>query len=476
MKEKGKSSLSRRQFLRASALAATGLAAVACAPQATSTPKAEEPAAGQVEPTATEASGPTPVPTAVVGEYGKSSKPVVMWGGLSGADGATFQKMLQNYTETNPDYAVRSETYVWDVLYQKLPTAIAAGTPPDMTVFHETEIEQFTRQGLLMPLDDIMYDTGLIPEDDFAPAVIEAVTVDGKKMCVPFDNHGWVCFINTKVIQDAGLDPENMPKNGTEFIDWAIKVTTDESGKHPDEDGFNPDKVKVWAFYHTWPRFTIPSTLRQFGTDLITRDRTKSLLDTPEAIAAVQYWYDLMYKYRVCPPAVPGIPWAGDVYKNNGLAVMWEGSWSLNFFRDNPDSQAVTKAMFLNSLAPDGKQSCKIGIHTLSIPTGVKEDGVKRASHLIKWLSDNGEFWATSGQVPARLSVQNSKTVQDGWSTRVAAEEFSKIGQPDVTHKAYTEIQQTWEAAVSAALANTQPLKEAMVEGSKQVQAILDRP
>ena len=477
-----KQAFSRRQFLRVSALAATGVVAAACAPAAaTPTEQPAAPAAEQPEAEApaaeAPAGGPTPEPTAIVGQYGSGSgTPVLLWSGLTGADGATFAEMLQQYAEEFPDRGVRSELYVWDTLYQKLPTAIAAGTPPDMNLFHVTEIEPFTRQGLMQPLDNIMYNSGLVPKDDFAPAIIEAITVDGNIMAVPFDNHGWMNFVNTKLLSEAGLDPENLPKNGEEFIEWAYKLTVDENGRHPDEDGFGTNNVKTYAIWHTWPRFTMPTTFRMYSTDIMTEDKTTSLLNSEASIAAVKYWHDLMYEHRVCPPAVPGIPWAGDIYKTDGLAFMWEGSWSLNYFRDNPDVAEHTIAAFVNSLSPDGKQVVKIDAHTMCIPAGVSEDGVERASHLIKWLSDNGEFWATSGQVPARLSVQNSPTVQEGWSTRVAAEEFSTIGQPDINHRYFNEIQVTWEAAVSAALANTQPLEEAMEQGHQQLQAILDRP
>ena len=474
-----KHALNRRDFLRTSAIVVTGLAAVACAPAATQAPAKATDVPAAAEPTATAApavAAPAPTPTTQVQSYGKADKETVMWTGLGGADGATFQTMLDNYTKANSGVAVRSETYGWDTLYQKLPTAVAAGTPPDVTIFHETEIEQFTRQGLLTPLDDIMYASGAIPVDDYNPPVINAVTIDGKKMCVPWDNHGWVGYFNTKVIKDAGLDPEKMPANGAEFIEWAQKVTVDEAGKHPNESGFNADKIKIYAIHSSWNRFTFPSTWRQFGQGIISDDKKKSMIDTDAGVAAIQYWYDLMYKYFVCPPAIPGIASSYDMYKTDSLAVMWDGSWSLGFFKDNPDVTGHTTANALNSLAPDGKKANKIGIHTMSIPAGVKDDGVKRASAMMKWLSDNSEFWATSGQVPARLTAQKSKTVQDIWSTKAAAAAFSSIGVPDVGHKAYTEIQLTWEAAVGNALAKVAPVKEALVEGSKQVQAILDRP
>jgi ABC-type glycerol-3-phosphate transport system substrate-binding protein len=327
----------------------------------------------------------------------------------------------------------------------------------------------------MLPADDIFFNEGLLPKDDFSSVLMDAVTVEGETMAVPFDNHGWGLYVNTKVIEEAGLDPQALPKDGNEFIDWAKQVTTDVNGNHPDDSGFDPDNVKVWAIHDSWHRFTMPSTLWQFGGGTVSEDQSKSLLDSPESIAAIQYWYDLQHVHYVCPPVVPGRLGSYDMYQPGSLALMWDGSWSLNFFKDNPDVEAVTYATGLNSLAPDGKQAVKMDSHIMSIPPGVSDEGMERATKLIKWLSDNGTTWATSGQVPARISVQNLPEVQDIWSVKAYAEEFNAFGRTEVPHKAFIEIQTAWEAAVSAALTQTTPLEQALQEGSATIQAILDR-
>jgi len=308
-----------------------------------------------------------------------------------------------------------------------------------------------------------------------AAALLPAGELATGDMAVPFDNHGWGLYYNTKLISAAGLDPNNLPKNGDEFLKWALKLTTDENGKHPDEDGFNPDKVKVWAIHNGWQRFTMPSTFWQFGGGIITDDGKKSMLDSEQTIAATQYWYDLMYKHYVCPPAVPGTASDNDLMKSSSLVFQWDGSWNLNFYKDNPDLAKVVKAARLNSLAPDGKQAAKIASHMLVVPVGVQGENLERAKDLILWLEKNDKLWANSGQVPARLDAQKDPDVQNIWSVKAFAEEFTSIGRPDVPHVAATEIQTTWEAAVSGALAKTSPIKDALTEGSKQIQAILDR-
>lgn len=456
-----------------------GGGAPAAPPAAAPTAKPAAPAAAA--PTATPAAaaaagGPTPVPTPEVAQIGQGAKTTVFWHGLGGADGKTMQEMLTQYAAAKGDTAVRSETYNWDVFYQKLPTSVLAKTPPDLAIMHDWGIRQFATQGLIQPADDNFYKSGLVSKEDFNPNLINTITIDGKTMAVPFDNHGWGLYYNTKLITDAGLDPNNLPKNGDEFLKWAFKLTVDENGKHPDESGFNPDKVKVWAIHPSWIRFTQPSTMWMFGGGILSDDGKKSMLDSANTVAAVQYWWDLMYKHHVAPPPPPpGGTGDNDLMKTNSLAFEWDGSWNLNFFKDNPDVAANVKAARLNSLAPDGKQVAKIASHMLVVPTGVSGDGLARAKDLIKWLSDNGKLWANSGQVPARLTVQKDPFVKEIWSVKAFAEEFTSIGKTDVPHVAASEIQTTWEEAVGGALANTTPVKEALMQGSKALQAIIDR-
>ena len=83
-----------------------------------------------------------PEPTPVVGEFGTCDHPTVLWSGLTGSDAGHFAKLLTQFATENPDACVASQGYVWDTFFQKYPTATAAGSPPDMVIFHATEVEQ----------------------------------------------------------------------------------------------------------------------------------------------------------------------------------------------------------------------------------------------------------------------------------------------------------------------------------------------
>jgi maltose-binding protein MalE len=111
----------------------------------------------------------------------------------------------------------------------------------------------------------------------------------------------------------------------------------------------------------------------------------------------------------------------------------------------------------------------------LVVPTGVEAENLQAANDLIVWLSNNGETWATSGQVPARVSVQGKQSVQDIQSTATAGKQFGEIGRPGQTHPSINEIVTTYEAAFSGVLSGTTPAQQAMDEAHAAVQSILDR-
>ncbi|MFT3890909.1 MAG: extracellular solute-binding protein [Anaerolineales bacterium] len=483
-----KASSKKRVWLIWSLLAIVAMVLSACGsaaptqaaeePAATSAPQSSEateaPAAS--EPTV-DPNAPAPEPTPIVNAFGTCDDPLILWHGLTGTDGAVFATLLEQFAKENPDVCLQSEGIPWDTFFQKYPTATAAGSPPDMVIFHAAEVQQMASQGLMTPLEDLMYADGTVKKSDYNASLIEQITVDGQTMAVPFDNHGWMLWYNKSLITAAGLDPNALPKNGAEFIEWAQKLTTDVNGKHPTDVGFDKDNVQVWAHEFTWTRYTEPTTMWQFGGGVLAPDNKTVILDSPESIAAIQYWHDLMYKYYVAPPAVPGKMWAGDLYKNDRLVFMWEGTWTMGFMNDNPDVWAKTGVGFINSLAPDGKQAVKFDSHVMVVPAGVDEDGQAKAKKLMAWLASNGAAWAKSGQVPANIQVQQSLDEATYPSVVMAAKQFNEIGRTDMASKYFIEIQTAYETAIGNALASPDAdVAAALKAGAEQIRAIVARP
>jgi hypothetical protein len=113
----------------------------------------------------------------------------------------------------------------------------------------------------------------------------------------------------------------------------------------------------------------------------------------------------------------------------------------------------------------------------MSIPTGVDDDGIAKAKVLMAYLADNGAFWATSGQVPGKIAVQQQSDVQAIESVAMAAKQFNEIGRTSLAHKSFIEIQTAYETAVGNALASADAdVATELKAGCEVIQAVLDRP
>ena len=93
-----------------------------------------------------------------------------------------------------------------------------------------------------MPLDSMIDASSVINRDEFVDGLFESMTWQGKTYGVP----GFECgpryglIMNKALVEDAGLDPENLPTTWNELYDWHEAMTTFDAAGNVDVVGFDP--------------------------------------------------------------------------------------------------------------------------------------------------------------------------------------------------------------------------------------------
>ena len=165
--------LSRRDFLRVSALAAAGLVAAQCqaAPPATEAPKAE--ATKAPEATAT----PVPAPTAT--EAPKEAVKIVWWGESGDAQQMEWLKknFIDSFNSAHKDIQI---DYVFqEDLDRVLRTAVQAGAGPDILITPGAGfVLEYVIAGYPLPMDDFAVKYGW--KDKLLGWAYESGMVQGK--------------------------------------------------------------------------------------------------------------------------------------------------------------------------------------------------------------------------------------------------------------------------------------------------------
>lgn len=223
---------------------------------------------------------------------------------------------LNSFTKANPNITVRTEIVATDGINSKISVAAATNTLPDIQDAAPTWVLMYGGLGKLVPLD------GLFDKTDFdASLLTTAFSTGGKLYVLPMSAGCSALIINKTLFEKdnaLGLVPPdiNTPWTTAQFMKAAKAVTNATAktygfGMHlADQDGDQVYHMFMWAF----------------GASSFNSTDTQCTLNTPEAVAGMQFMVSLA-DAKVVPPGCVGINGAQmDTMIVNGQIGMFKAS------------------------------------------------------------------------------------------------------------------------------------------------------
>ncbi len=140
----------------------------------------------------------------------------------------TYKAMSDNYMSKNSNVTVELDSNPYAQYLDQLLIAAAAGSTPDVAHIKAEWLPQFLELGVVKSI------TGLVSNDvlsDYSQTAIDAVTVDGQMMAMPWFNNTYCLFYNKALLEKAGIT--QLPQSWDELLEDAEKISalgTDENG------------------------------------------------------------------------------------------------------------------------------------------------------------------------------------------------------------------------------------------------------
>lgn len=378
----------RRQFLQALGGGATAVLVAACA----GGPPGPAPSGG--------ATGSAPAPTAAEKAAEKAAAPATATAGTSGVfwfnqppQQEAFQKIVERFHQSQDRIKMEVVLVPGPEVPAKLATAIAGGEPPDAVRLGGPAVNSlFITNGHAAALDDWDPKIGTY---DWLPAVQKAVTRNGKMYAMPVNSGVQALIYNKDVYQKAGLDPEKPPTTLEQLLEAAGKISAGGGGQ-------------VWGHYTlTAPTSQtgsdyFPTILWAFGGKEVSEDGTKIAFSSPEGVAALTWYKQLIDRKGMPVKQVNEIQMLQD-YLTGNVGSM--GVYPAVVAR-------VAGASFTSGSArlpagPKG-QVAPIGFGTIMVlDKGKNREAGWAFASFVGLEAANGAFWCISfGQLPPRLSFR----------------------------------------------------------------------
>lgn len=111
----------------------------------------------------------------------------------------------------------------------KLTTSFSNGTPPDVFLINFREYSQYVARGAVDTIEPYLNENGLDPAD-YYDQPLEAFTYDDELQCMPQNISSLVVYLNTKLLDKAGLERPPDDWDWDEFRRYAQELTTEGSG------------------------------------------------------------------------------------------------------------------------------------------------------------------------------------------------------------------------------------------------------
>jgi multiple sugar transport system substrate-binding protein len=366
-------------------------------------------------------------------------------------------------TAANNGFSADVQLFPWGDYEQKMSAAVEAKNTPDLCLGANVVLRQ--AQGVLQEVPDIfkeVSDSG----GGFFQDRIDGVTIGGKIWGVPFHAEPQIMYYRSDILKEQGLDKP--PMTTADFLTFAQKAT-------------KPDQ-KIWGWGNTFGNVPDGNNgfypwMWSFGGKM--QDKQGNItVNSPETLAALTFYCDLLTKYKVAPQGVTGWDDTGNnkAWLSGQMASILNSGSIVNTMKTT-DPAMLAKTVFGPVPGEKGGPATFSGGNTYGIFT-FNTKAVPQAKTLIKgtlskerypgnlnaanpmffpvlkdyaniplykndpqlaqiaallqyakvfpnydgepqaWISDMGAQW--------KISEMTSRVVVDGWTPQKALEDFAK--------------------------------------------------
>lgn len=229
---------------------------------------------------------------ALLCDFARAGEPVtVTWMVGVGPDRPLYEELVRTFHEKQSKVRIKFFWVPGSQYQVKLKTLIAAGVAPD--IFWSCDAWLPYELPFLADLTDyVKQDAAELDLDDFYPELLQACTYEGRYYLLPRWFNLSLLYYNKKLFDAAGESYPSADWTWDDFVRAAQKL------QRVGPDG----RVEIWGSQSAggwWGEWMI--YVRQSGGTLFSDDMNRCLLDTPEAIRGMQFYFDKIHKYRIAP-------------------------------------------------------------------------------------------------------------------------------------------------------------------------------
>lgn len=309
-------------------------------------------------------------------------------------ESATVEPIAKMYEEKNPGVKVEVQAIPWDSAHDKLLTAVASKSGPDVIQMGTTWIPEFAAAGALKDLTPYVEKDANLKPENFFDGANQTTQYEGKTVGIPWYVETRALFYRSDLLGEVGY-PEG-PKTWDELKDAAKKLVAKGGPGHyamPIEA-----KDPIYAAIFAW----------QNGSDVIDSNR-QAQFNQPAYVEAINYLKSF-YDEGLSPKGTDMDTVAG--FKDGTIPMFISGPWMISTVKEK--APEINGKWTVTTLPAKKTNTSSIGGSDLSIFSYSKNPD--EAAKFISFMSTQEaqlKFFETSNSMPALKAAYSNEALKD---------------------------------------------------------------
>lgn len=235
-----------------------------------------------------------------------------------GGQTEAVEALIGLFEEQQPQIKVVPTQIPTSEYWTKLQTSLPNGTGPDVFWMNMTAPDYFNA-GLLYDMGERIKAEGV--DLSVFPSLLTNLYIQGEAVyAIPKDYDGIALFYNKAIFDEMGIPYPTDAMTWDQLLDLAQKVTNDQ---HYGFVAQNAGNVCYQDFIYS------------NGGRISAADHAGCEINKPEAVEAIQYLHDMMYKSKVSPTYSEQLEFSpNDMFVSGQAAMITAGSWKMTNFSE----------------------------------------------------------------------------------------------------------------------------------------------
>lgn len=380
---------------------------------------------------------------------------------VMGREGEVVARLLPEFERRHPELRVRLQQIPWTAAHEKLLTAFAGDTLPDLCQLGNTWVPELVALGALEDLDARVAASVVVAPNDYFPGIWDTNVIGGRLYGIPWYVDTRLLFYRSDLLAQAGFDAP--PRT---WAEWRRALAAIK------EKGGAERHAILLPLNEFEPLLALGL---QQPAPLLRDDGGRGDFGSPDFRRALGFYADMFRNGWAPAQSGAQISNVWTEFGRGQFAFYISGPWNIGEFKRRLPAERQGDWMTAPLPGPDGPGASTAGGSSLVIFRSTRH--ADAAWKLIEYLSEPGvqlRFYELTGNLPPRRTSWNDATLAGDAHARAFRDQLERVrAAPKVPE--WERIAHEMQLAAERVVRGGEDIERATAALDARVDAILEK-